>query len=124
MTRSDKWKTRDIVVRYREWSDKTREAAGLSPMQKVPAEGYWGIMVFAHCGIPPSYSKKKRASMEGKFCETKPDADNILKGVCDTLFENDEKLSAMTCYKYWAYDDEQPRIDIFLLPKHQPEEKD
>lgn len=105
---------RPATTKYWEWSDIARKSAGVT--DKVSADFFFGIVIFVHCRIPKSYSKKKRQELEGKFCQTKPDTDNVLKALCDSLFSDDEKISIMHGYKYWAYDDEEPRIDVFLLP--------
>lgn len=117
MTQQDRWKKRPATGKYWAWCDVARQAAGLQPMQKASADEFWGVIVFAHTRIPKSYSAKKRAALEGRLCPMKPDTDNIIKAVCDSLFENDEKLVMMQGYKYWAYDNEDERVDVFLLPK-------
>ncbi len=124
MTQQDKWKKRPATTKYWEWCDIAREHAGVSKEQKIDAEDFFGVVVFAHCSVPKSYSNKKREAMQGTFCRTKPDTDNIMKALCDALFENDEKVCIMHGYKYWAYDDEQPRLDVFLLPRERSEEKE
>ena len=124
-TNSDRWKKRPCVMRYREWCDKVREAAGLPPpkniggeiqLTKFDAGNYIGFYMFAHIRIPKSYSKKKRVLLEGMLCIVKPDVDNCIKGFADALFDNDERIRIMQCMKYWCYDDEEPRVDIFLIP--------
>lgn len=117
MTQRDVWDKRKAVMKYRDWCDNARETAGLEPMQKIDANSFFGVIAFAHFRIPKSYSKKKREAIAGKLCTVKPDTDNVLKAICDALFENDERLSIMQCYKYWSYDDEEPRVDIFFLQK-------
>ena len=41
----------------------------------------------------------------------RPDADNILKAVCDALFVNDEMIYAKTIKKLWS-DGAAPRMDV------------
>lgn len=43
------------------------------------------LWVTACHSIPKSWSKKKKAAAVGKPCTKKPDADNILKAICDGL---------------------------------------
>lgn len=124
MTQQDRWKKRPATDRYWEWCDIARVAAGLGKMEKANAEDYFGVIVFAHCSIPKSYSPKKRAALEGMLCSSKPDTDNIIKALCDALFENDERICIMQGYKYWAYDNEAPRLDVFLLPRERLEPKE
>lgn len=117
MTQRDRWQERKPVIKYRAWCDEARKAAGLAEMQKIEADGFFGVIAFAHFRMPKSYSQKKRDELAGRMCGMKPDVDNILKALCDALFENDERIVLMQCFKYWAYDDEDPRVDVFLLPK-------
>lgn len=117
MTQRDRWQERKPVKKYRDWCDAAREAAGLRKLQKMDASAFYGVIVFAHFRIPKSYTKKRRVEIAGKMHCKKPDADNVIKAICDALFENDERIAMMQCYKYWAYDDEDSRLDVFLLPK-------
>lgn len=60
-----------------------RQSMGGLPM----LEGACAIEVTAVCGVPASWSKKKRAeALAGALRPTKkPDSDNVLKAVCDGI---------------------------------------
>lgn len=81
MTRRDQWQKRDVVVRYRAYCDALRAAAERQGFA-LPDAG--ARMVF-HLPMPPSWSKKRRAAMDGEPHQQKPDLDNLVKAVCDAL---------------------------------------
>jgi Holliday junction resolvase RusA-like endonuclease len=53
--------------------------------------------------MPDSWSKKKKESMNGMPCETKPDTDNITKAIKDTLRKEDGDIWWEKAEKRWAY---------------------
>jgi Holliday junction resolvase RusA-like endonuclease len=99
MTRSDAWKKprRPAVQKYLDYRDAIR--AVLNPAPPVPD----GITCVFHLPMPESWGKKKKAAMAGSPCKVKPDFDNLVKGVCDALWENDSAIWRATQSKYWAY---------------------
>lgn len=78
-------------------------------------KGLSGLLVLAHRRIPKSWSAKKRKAMDGKRCDTKPDADNILKIVMDALegiaWKSDQSVAWVSCEKLWS---DNPRIDVII----------
>lgn len=80
MTRSDKWKKRDSVVKYWKFKDACRE-------QGVFLDN--GMNITWHIPIPKSLSLKKQKEMVGKPHEKRPDLDNYLKALLDALFKED-----------------------------------
>lgn len=80
MTRADAWNKRDVVLRYRAFKD-------LVQAHKVElANGYSVTFVLP---MPPSWSKKKRDAMRGQYHQYKPDLDNLLKALMDSIFGED-----------------------------------
>lgn len=108
MTRRDTWKKRPVVLRYREYCDRIRAAAGQVP-QKV-----YSVIVFAYLPMPPSWSKKKRALMPSQLMQSRPDWDNIGKAVCDALFEEDSVLAGGQAWKFWCEQGEE-RTEVRVL---------
>ena len=104
-TQRDKWMKRPSVVKYREWADKAREAAGQLPDN--PGTVNWT----AYFEIPESWSKKKKKLMAGAFHRQKPDRDNVDKCVLDSLFSEDSGIHSGTMQKRWD-DGNGPRIEI------------
>ena len=98
MTRSDRWKKRPCVVRYRVYSIRLREAALLK--KYVPANEL--IMQF-HIKMPVSWSKKKKEQMRGKPMQSRPDIDNLEKSILDSLFPDEDSAVWKVCAsKRWA----------------------
>ena len=98
MTRSDRWKKRPCVMRYRDYSNRLREAALLQ--KYVPANEL--IMQF-HIKMPVSWSKKKKEQMRGRPMQSRPDIDNLQKSILDSLFPDEDSAIWKVCAsKRWA----------------------
>ena len=106
-TRSDKWKERPCVVRYREWADRARAAAGSLP----PAALHADIVIYL--SLPQSLSKKKREQMAGQPHRVKPDLDNLIKSSFDALLKRDQCIHEVRAKKFWE-DASGPRVEITL----------
>jgi Holliday junction resolvase RusA-like endonuclease len=115
-SKSANWNPGPGTIKYRAWADKARTVATGSPLQKIESGHFVGILAYAHFTMPKSWPKAKRDGLAGKIHEQTPDTDNCLKSLTDALFQNDAGLAFMQCIKYWAYDDEAARFDVFLLP--------
>jgi len=94
MTRADVWKKRPVVLRYREFRDACRAAGVVVPDA--------GARVTFCLPMPPSWSKRKRAEMDGKPHQSKPDADNMLKALLDALYDDDAVVWDIAVRKVWA----------------------
>lgn len=94
MTRSDKWKQRPAVMRYRFFCDDVR----LHDI-RLPEAGAHVTFVIP---MPQSWSKKKRALMNGKPHKAKPDIDNLEKALLDALFDNDAHIWDLRKTKIWG----------------------
>ena len=97
MTRADKWKQRDCVVRYRAFCDELRlKTRGL----RIPCTGLHLIFKIA---MPPSWPKSKCVEMAGKPHKQKPDVDNLIKSVFDALCEDDSYIYDIRATKLWDW---------------------
>ena len=94
MTRSDKWKQRPPVMRYRMFCDEAR----LHDI-RVPEAGAHITYVLP---MPKSWSKKKCARMAGKPHQQKPDIDNLTKALLDALFDDDAHIWDVRASKVWG----------------------
>lgn len=94
MTRSDKWKLRPPVARYRLFCDEAR----LHDI-RVPESGAHIIFILP---MPDSWSKKKCALMDGRPHQQKPDVDNLTKSLLDALFEDDAHIWDVRVSKRWG----------------------
>lgn len=104
MTRSDKWKTRDCVLRYRAYKDQLR------PFNITLPDS---CKITFHVPMPESWSKKKREAFDGLPHKNKPDIDNLAKGLFDALFEDDAHIWSVWMEKRWA---QTGGIEITTLP--------
>ena len=80
MTQRDRWKKRKCVESYWTFKDQVRES-GLVLAEEP-------TMVF-EMPMPTSWSKKKKAEMEGRPHQQKPDADNLAKALMDAACNDD-----------------------------------
>jgi Holliday junction resolvase RusA-like endonuclease len=104
-TRSDKWKKRPCVMKYRAWADHARLCAGSLPSTCSIEE----MRCVANFSPPESWSKKKRLACIGQRHRTTPDADNVGKAVLDSLFDQDSPVADLVVRKRYDWT---PRVDI------------
>lgn len=96
-TRTDKWKKRPEVVRYRSWATEMKYMANVAGYE-LPAT----LSCIFYIEMPKSWSKKKTLEYYGSYHEAKPDLDNIIKGVQDILAKNDSYVYRYKdIYKVW-----------------------
>jgi Holliday junction resolvase RusA-like endonuclease len=81
MTQRDKWAKRKVVVRYRSYADELRRQT--QGIMASPIIVSWR----AFFTIPESWSAKKKAALCGELHTSKPDRDNVDKGILDALWE-------------------------------------
>lgn len=103
--RSDLWKKRPRVLRYRAYRDELRAKMGDFVL---PDGGVW--LVF-RLPMPPSWSMKKVAMMDGTPHRSKPDKDNLEKAFYDALFDDDSHLWDGRVTKLWS---SHPRIEVWF----------
>lgn len=95
MTQRDKWAKRPCVMRFFAFRDEVR-LAGV----KVPV---CGAHITFHIQMPKSWSKKKKAEMDGTGHQQKPDKDNLEKALLDSVYEEDCVVWDSRVTKIWAY---------------------
>jgi len=117
--KSDKWLSGDdvrpCVQKYRDWCDQARLCATGDKDKQIDAQFVYNMFIFSHIRMAKSWSQKKRDALAGSIHQAKPDSDNITKAVKDALFGEDKYVSGEGVQKFWCYDDEEPRIDIYLI---------
>ena len=71
------------------------------------------VAIAFHIGMPDSWSKKKKSTMNGKPHKNRPDIDNLIKAVFDSLaVDDDSYIHELHCSKSWT---DKPRIEIMNL---------
>jgi Holliday junction resolvase RusA-like endonuclease len=65
--------------------------------------------------MPESWAQKKKDSLAGTLHQQTPDTDNIGKGIKDSLLEEDKTICVDLYFKFWCHEDEEPRVDVFIL---------
>ncbi|EOW6163745.1 RusA family crossover junction endodeoxyribonuclease [Klebsiella pneumoniae] len=94
MTRADKWKQREVVMRYRAFCEEVRLKSVTMPEQ--------GAHITFVLPMPASWSQKKRKAMNGQAHQQKPDADNMIKALMDALFADDAHIWDFRVTKVWG----------------------
>lgn len=98
MTKRDVWKKRPVVLRYRAFCDELRLAVARAKL--VMPHG--AAVVTFLMPMPGGWSQRKRAAMDNRPHQVRPDVDNMLKAVLDALFENDAAVYDIHPSKYWS----------------------
>ena len=108
MTQRDKWAKRPAVMRYQAYRDKVRLARMTIPQP---------CRIIFWMPMPKSWSLEKRKNMLFSPCRSKPDLDNLLKGLLDAVFykqgDADKCIWSVWCEKRWT--DETGHISIGQL---------
>lgn len=100
-TRSDVWKKRPCVIRYREFADQLRDNLKNNNIDPLVNGNISCLFILE---MPKSWSDKKKKQYEGKPHESKPDIDNLIKSVLDALRQNDSKIhTIIVTKKVWGY---------------------
>lgn len=109
MTQSDRWKTdpnhpnpkkrqRDVVTRY--FNFKNLISLQCNVLGFIMPNC---IDVLFLIPMPKSWSKKKKEKLNGMPHKSKPDTDNIVKGLMDALKKEDSDVWKIKSEKRWAY---------------------
>lgn len=93
MVRSDKWKKRKCVLEYWAFRDEVK-------LKKLHLPESCRVTFLIP--MPLSWSLKKKSLMNNAPHQTKPDIDNLLKGLMDAVFEDDAHIWDIRATKLWA----------------------
>jgi len=110
MTRADAWKKRPIVVSYFAFKDEINIQAKIQKFRLGNC-----IKVYFYVPMPKSWPEKKKKKMDGKPHKQKPDLDNYIKALCDTLLDEDSGVFYITATKKWA---RKGKIIVENLPEY------
>ena len=99
MTRADKWKKRQSVLKFFAFRDAIRQYIEENGEREITTPQF--IIEF-HVPMPKSWSKKKKALYNGVPHMQRPDLDNYIKAWCDSVFEEDSVVWKIHASKLWA----------------------
>ena len=103
MTRSDKWKNRECVMRYRAFSDQINSERSFIEKMVEDVFTSGALNITFTIPVPKSWSKKKQMMMCGKRHTQKPDLDNLVKAVMDSVFpDSDSFIHEIHAKKFWG----------------------
>ena len=94
MTRADKWKKRPATIKYWKFVDQCK-------LERVILPCFNSHVTFV-LPMPASFSKKKRAAMDGKPHMQKPDWDNLGKALSDAIYKDDSGIYDIHITKVWG----------------------
>ena len=97
MTRSDRWKKRPVVLKYWQFKDALKEKA-----EQKNWDLSKDVTIYFSIAMPKSWSKKKKKQMNLQPHQQKPDIDNLIKSVLDSLAEDDSYVYSVNAKKYWS----------------------
>ena len=84
----------------------------LNDVQYIPDECLLYVKLDFFVAIPKSWSKKKKAAKNEKFCDNNADIDNYIKAVLDSLegvyYLNDKQVVMIRARKFYS---DNPRIE-------------
>lgn len=105
-------KTKNYEARIATYAMQAKGRAGWAMVMDEPLR----LDVAAWIAIPKSWSKKKRAALDGQFSTSRIDGDNILKSCLDAchnvIYQDDKVVAMMTCTKRWIADPKLERLVI------------
>lgn len=96
-TRSDRFKQRPCVLRYRAFADELRLKCKLKGYE---LDSIMNVDFFLE--MPKSWSEKKKQKMNGRPHRQRPDIDNLCKACMDALLKEDSAVYRIQASKYWA----------------------
>ena len=97
-TRSDVWRKRHVILRWRAWADEIRLACQYEEF--IPGNEL--VMEF-YIPMPQSWSQKKRAKFVGEpHTQNRLDIDNLAKAVMDALIKDDGCVHYLKAKKFWS----------------------
>ena len=106
MTRADKWKKRQCVTKFFAFRDAIKQ----SSIHNIALESF---DIEFYIQMPKSWSKKKKAKMNGEPHQQRPDLDNYIKAWCDSVFEEDSVVWRFKASKRWT--DQEGHIKLSTL---------
>jgi len=95
MTQRDKWKGRKCVLEFFKFRDRVRDL-GI----EIPEVGSHVVFVLP---MPESWSDRKKRAFNTAAHRGRPDCDNLLKSLMDSVFKEDSVVWDIRISKVWGY---------------------
>lgn len=76
------------------------------------------IHIIFYIPVPKSWTKSKKQSMHLKLHQSKPDIDNMIKGVFDSLFSEDKYIADFRATKKWINQENGYIEFVEYFPEH------
>ena len=106
MTRADRWKKRQSVVKFFAFRDAVRQYKDSDVVKRNmylgPNLELESFDIQFHIPMPKSWSNKKKIEMKGKPHQQRPDLDNYLKAWKDSVYEEDAVVWRVKATKLWT----------------------
>lgn len=112
MTGRGKW-VKDNAQRYLAYKEEICWQTRQQMKNKDPITGPIAVNVQFRMPIPKSWSKKKKSEAEGQYHTKRPDTDNLIKGLFDSLnnlvWKDDNQVCKILAKKIYS---SKPGIEI------------
>ncbi len=113
MTRRDRWKKRPVVERFYAFRDQLVLTTPPNVMERLKdSEKLFAWVVFHK--MPKSYSGNKRQKLMGMAMRQKPDVDNVVKAILDSLLTEDKEVHFLWTTQLWSTEG---KILVYEIPK-------
>ena len=96
MTQRDRWLKRPCVMRYWAFKDEVKLKRLALPQSDAK--------IIFHIPMPSSWSDIKKMYYAGSPHKQKPDLDNLIKGLGDSIHAEDKEIWNFQATKLWAYE--------------------
>ena len=108
MTKADRWRKRPSVLKFFAFRDAVKDYIYTIKKLFDEEQGYFHHLEFDtfeiefHVPMPQSWSKKKKADMDKRPHQQRPDLDNYLKAWKDSVYEEDAIVWRVKASKLWT----------------------
>jgi Holliday junction resolvase RusA-like endonuclease len=92
--------------KYQAFRDEFKKL--LTTYDATPTDALLYVKLDFHVQMAKSWSKKKKETKDGQYCDSNADLDNYVKAALDSLegkyYYNDNQIVMIRARKYWAVD--------------------
>ena len=99
MTKADRWRKRPSVLKFFAFRDAVKQDKSWKIWTLVDMDSF---EIEFHVPMPKSWSKKKKADMDKRPHQQRPDLDNYLKAWKDSVYEEDAVVWRVKASKLWT----------------------